>query len=196
MEEAEKEGRQAAAEGDAMTTHDTPEAGAMSIPERHSPVSVGATDPTHDTPEEIVGNCPECDAPIGDSVPGCVHWPTPHDTPEAAIAALNAGTHEPAVDDFGNQYLARVTEMRTVRYVGQIAIQEPVTHDTPEADRMSERIEAWRAIAAAQDVVIDRLRAALLRAALAIHGENCACGWEQAHDCAAAEARAILAEKP
>jgi hypothetical protein len=40
---------------------------------------------THDTPEEIVGNCPECDAPIGDSVPGCVHWPTTHDTPEAAL---------------------------------------------------------------------------------------------------------------
>ena len=31
---------------------------------------------TQDTPEEIVGNCPECDAPIGDSTPGCVHWPT------------------------------------------------------------------------------------------------------------------------
>ncbi len=67
------------------------------------------------------------------------------------------------------------------------------TRDTPEADRMSERIEAWRAIAAAQDVVIDRLRSALLDAALSIHSENCSCGWEQAHDCAAAEARAALA---
>lgn len=67
------------------------------------------------------------------------------------VAALKAETHEPAVDDFGNQYLARVPEMHTVRRVGKIAVQEPVESSMP----ITKEQLAWALCRHAQQLCYD-----------------------------------------
>jgi hypothetical protein len=88
------------------------------------------------------------DARPWDGVPYVPSAPAP-ERPD--LAAIAAGTHQPAVDDFGNQYLAPVTDAgldveRLRQAIYAISVRYDWEHTTDREDRTEEIVAEYAAL--------------------------------------------------